>query len=142
MPPSADGAAEKTKCTGYNVDEEESRGTIEFLDGGSELKEGHHIEADVNQAAVEEHRGDQAPPLIELNQKAQGETHTQADCRFAADAPKDAEAAALSGLHDHDESDAEHKEVGDEHYGSDCRIAADYSGELFAEGGKGEIQIG
>ena len=137
-----EGATHEAECSGDDVDEEEATGTVDFLNDGTELEEGHHVEADVDEAAVEKHGGDDAPPLMNLDLKVRRNAHTQANSRLAAQAPEDGEAARFAGLNDHHQSDREHEEIGDEEHGGDGGVAAGQFAQLLAEGGHGKVEVG
>src|ERR1700732_3344639 len=57
-------AGEKTECARERVQKKVSPRSIELFQCGTKLHQRRHVETDVNQSAVQKHRGDNAPPLV------------------------------------------------------------------------------
>jgi len=135
------GAEKEASGTGYGVKEEEARGTVELFDDGADVHEDHHVEADVDEAAVKITSGDEAIPLVHYK-NGERETGAEAIGGLAAHTPKDCEAAALAVRSHGHEFDGEHDHVSDEETGSDGSVAAEKFGKAFADLGHGEAKIG
>src|SRR6266403_1723734 len=134
-------AGQKSEGSGDDVQKKIARGAIEFFEGGAELHQGHHVEADVNQSAVQEHRGDQPIPLM-LNVNSVRRAHPETVSGLAAHSPQDAEATAFAlGCRGHP-LDSEHHQVGDQECGGYWRGAGENSGEAAIYGGHGKFKIG
>lgn len=134
-------AEEKSGGAGDRVEEEESRGAVEFLDDGADVHEDHHVEADVDEAAVEKGGGDEAIPLVH-DEDGEGEAGAESVSGFAAHAPENCEAAGLAVRGHSHEFDGEHDDVEDEEAGGDGSVAAEKFGEAFADLGHREAEIG
>lgn len=135
------GAEEEASGTCYGVKEEEARGTVELFDDGADVHEDHHVEADVDEAAVKITSGDEAIPLVHYK-NGERETGAEAIGGLAAHTPKDCEAAALAVRSHGHEFDGEHDHVSDEETGGDGSVAAEKFGKAFADLGHGEAKIG
>ena len=135
------GAGEKAGGSGYGVEEEEARRAVEFFDDWADVHEDHHVEADVDEAAVKITSGDEAIPLVHYKNRER-ETGAEAIGGLAAHTPKDCEAAALAVRSHGHEFDGEHDHVSDEETGGDGSVAAEKFGKAFADLGHGEAKIG
>src|SRR5262249_17906111 len=109
------------------------------FDGWSDVHQGHHVEADVNESAVQVHGGKHAVP-VEVT-IAEGNAHTQPVKRFAVETEKDAD-ALLSVRHGNHPCDAKHEDIGDQKSGRGGNLVlAQERGKLLADGGEGKSQI-
>src|SRR5712671_5538269 len=86
-------ASQKSKSSGDDVQEKIARRAIEFFKCRPELHQGHHVETDGNQSAVQKHRGDEAIPLM-LDINSVWRAHSETVGGFAAHSPQNAEATA------------------------------------------------
>jgi hypothetical protein len=134
-------AEEKAGGAGDGVEEEKARGAVEFFDNGADVHKNHHVEADVDEAAVEITGGDEAIPLVH-DEDGEREAGAEAIDGFAAHAPENGEAAALA-VRDHGhEFHGEHEDVDDEEAGGDGSVAAEKFGEALTDFSHREAEIG
>ncbi len=134
-------ADEKSGSAGDGVEEEVASGTVELFDDGADVHEDHHVETDVDEAAVEVTGGDEAIPLVHGENRVR-EAEAEAIGGFATHAPQDCEAASLTVRGQGHEFDGEHDDVEDEEAGGDGSVAAEEFGEAFADLGHGEAEVG
>ena len=134
-------AGEKSGGAGDGVEEEEAGGAVEFFDDGADVHEDHHVEADVDEAAVEKGGGDEAIPLVH-DEDGEGEAGAESVSGFAAHAPENCEAAGLAVRGHSHEFDGEHDDVEDEEAGGDGSVAAEKFSEAFADFGHRETEVG
>ena len=112
-----------------------------FFDNGADVHEDHHVEADVDESAVEEGGGDESIPLMH-DEDGERETEAEAIGGFATHAPKDRQATGQAVCGHGHEFDGEHDDVDDEEAGGDGSVAAEKFGETFADLGHREFEIG
>jgi hypothetical protein len=134
-------AEEEAGGAGDGVEEEKARGAVEFFDDGADVHEDHHVETDVDEAAVEEGGGDEAIPLVP-DEDGVGEAGAESIGGFAAHAPEDCKAAGLAVRGHGHEFDGEHDDVEDEEAGGDGSVATEEFGKAFADLGHREAEIG
>ena len=72
------GAEEKSGGACYGVEKKVACGTVEFFDDGADVHQHHHVEADVDEAAVEIGGGDEAIPLVH-DENGKGENWRRGD---------------------------------------------------------------
>jgi hypothetical protein len=135
------GAGEKAGGSGDGVEEEEARRAVEFFDDGADVHEDHHVEADMDEAAVEVGGGDEAIPFVHF-ENGEVEAGAEAIGGHSTHAPENGEAAALAICGHGHEFDGEHDDVDDEEDGGDRSVAAEEFRDAFADLGHGEAEIG
>src|ERR1043166_5143452 len=127
-------AAESAEC----VKEKISGRSIDMFDGRTDVHECQHIEADVNQAAMQIHGGDEAIPTEIVVTK--GDSHSEAIESFSVKTEKHAKPLFAFGYGD-EPADGEHQNVGNENGRSHRRFPAKIPGQALADGSQGETQI-
>src|SRR5579859_196790 len=136
---SAEGAEEKSDGSRDGVKKQKTRRAVQFFKGRAELHQVHHIEADVNQSAVQEHGGDEAPPLM-LRENRLTETCAEAEGRNSVEAPENTQAAGGTGLDGEHQLDGEEQKIQTEKDGRDRRFEVRYDGNFLGDGGEREAQ--
>src|SRR5215831_3400167 len=134
-------ADQESYRAGEGIEKEKTRGAIYLLQGGTELHQRHHIEADVDQTAVQKHRRDESPPLmIEKNRRSI--VHTQSVRTNGVEAPKDVQSACFPGLNREHQLYRKQEEVQAE---KDCRDGRSHpreNGDFLGDGGEREAEAG
>src|SRR5690349_5594843 len=132
-------AGEEAANSGENVDEEIPGRSIQTLHLRPDIHQKHGVEADVDQAAVQENREDEPPPFAGENGYGLASAHTIEDP--AVDTAKKIEGSR--GLAGSQNADAKEQEIEDEDERRNRNfVIAKDPGELFAESGKGKAQAG
>jgi hypothetical protein len=132
---------QKPDRAGDDVQKEVARGAVQFFERGAELHQGHHVETNVDQPAVQEHSGDQAIPLM-LNVYCIGRAHPKAVSRLATYSPQNAETTAATLRRNGHPLDSEHYQVRNQERGGDWRGAGENSRQAAIYRGHGKFQIG
>ena len=138
---SAKRAEEKSNCPRYCVQKEETRRTVQFFERRAKLHERHHVKADVNQAAVQEHGRDQSPPLM-AKKNRWTVVHPKPVGGNSIHVPENVETSSLSGLDSEHELDRKQKEIQAEKDSRDGRCEAGYGRQFFCNGGERKGEAG
>src|SRR5260370_28001102 len=90
-------ADKETKSSRRDVQKQITGGAIQFLQGRTKLHQRHHIESDVNQAAMQKHGGHESPPLV-LNKKWVRMARSQLKRSRTAHSPQRVQATGFARL--------------------------------------------
>src|SRR5258708_40083703 len=134
-------AEKKADGAGEGVKEKQARRAVQFLNGGTELHQRHHVEADANQSTVQKHRRNQTPPFM-VNENRIGIDRAEFDGSKRVHAPENVEASGFTRLDGEHQENREEEKVEAKHDGRDGRFEVRYDREFLGDGRQRKREVG